>query len=100
MLVCIIPLFGLRNMNWLSRYKYTWAVLGIILVGITLVHALRVNLDSPTHDQLNFGPFNLQPSELLKIFIVIFFAAYLTQNRHILAVPTLPPFRLPPPRHL
>lgn len=98
--VCIITLFGLRNMNWLSRYKYTWAVLGIILVGITLVHALRVNLDSPTHDQLNFGPFNLQPSELLKIFIVIFFAAYLSENRDILAGASLRRLRLPPLRQL
>src|SRR5260370_15603064 len=102
MLVCIIPLFGLRNMNWLSRYKYTWAVLGIILVGITLVHALRVNLDSPTHDQLNFGPFNLQPSELLKIFIVVFFAAYLSENRDVLMAGNfrLGPLRLPPLRQL
>src|SRR5712692_3831095 len=100
LLVCIITLFGLRNMNWLSRYKYTWAVLGIILVGITLVHALRVNLDSPTHDQLNFGPFNLQPSELLKIFIVIFFAAYLGEKRDILAGAGLRRLRLPPLRQL
>jgi len=100
LLVCIITLFGLRNMNWLSRYKYTWAVLGIILVGITLAHALRVNLDSPTHDQLNFGPFNLQPSELLKIFIVIFFAAYLSENRDILAGASLRRLRLPPLRQL
>src|SRR6266849_5209737 len=102
LLVCIITLFGLRNMNWLSRYKYTWAVLGIILVGITLVHALRVNLDSPTHDQLNFGPFNLQPSELLKIFIVVFFAAYLSENRDVLMAGNfrLGPLRLPPLRQL
>lgn len=100
LLVCIITLFSLRNMNWLSRYKYTWAVLGIILVGITLFHALRVNLDSPTHDQLNFGPFNLQPSELLKIFIVIFFAAYLSENRDILAGASIHRLRLPPLRQL
>src|SRR6266496_388679 len=76
----LVTLFGLRNMNWLRRYKYTWALLGIILVGITLAHSLRANLDSPTHDQLNIGPLNLQPSELLKIFLVIFFAAYLSEN--------------------
>src|SRR6266550_2609172 len=76
----LVTLFGLRNMNWLRRYKYTWALFGIILVGITLAHSLRANLDSPTHDQLNIGPLNLQPSELLKIFLVIFIAAYLSKN--------------------
>ncbi len=102
---CIMTLFLLRNMDWLRRYKYTWAALGIILVGITLGNALRVkNLDSPTHDQLNIGPFNLQPSELLKICIIIFFAAYfsLTENRDILAGGSrfIGRLRLPPLRKL
>src|SRR5260370_5612317 len=102
---CIMTLFLLRNMDWLTRYKYTWAALGIILVGITLVNALRVkNLDTPTHDQLNIGPFNLQPSELLTICIIIFFAAYfsLTDNPAILAGPRPLTFRppLPPVRYL
>lgn len=103
LVVCMVTLAGLRNMNWLKRFKYTWAALGIALVAATLANALRVkNLDSPTHDQLNFGPFNLQPSELLKIFIVVFFAAYLSENRDVLAEGNLRigPLRLPPLRQL
>lgn len=103
LLICIATLFLLRNMNWLKRYKYTWALLGILLVALTLTNALRVkNLNSPTHDQLNFGPLNLQPSELLKIFIVVFFAAYLSENRDVLAEGNirLGPLRLPPLRQL
>lgn len=103
LLICVATVFGLRNMNWLERYKYTWATFGIILVAFTIVNALRVrNLDSPTHDQLNFGPFNLQPSELLKIFIVVFFAAYLSENRDVLIEGNfrLGPLRLPPLRQL
>src|SRR6266480_1446118 len=98
----LVTLFGLRNMNWLRGYKYTWALLGIILVGITLAHSLRANLDSPTHDQLNIGPLNLQPSELLKIFLVIFFAAYLSENIDIVSGGNLRlgPLRLPPFRQL
>ncbi len=101
--ICIATIVGLRNMNWLKRYKYTWALLGILLVALTIFNALRVkNLDSPTHDQLNFGPLNLQPSELLKIFIVVFFAAYLSENRDVLTEGNirLGPIRLPPPRQL
>ncbi len=99
----LVTLFGLRNMGWLNRYKYTWAALGLFLVGITLVNALRVkNLDTPTHDQLNFGPLSLQPSELLKIIIVIFFAAYLSENRDVIAEGglRLGPISLPPLRQL
>ncbi len=102
-ILCMATVFGLRNMNWLKRYKYTWALLGIFLVALTIVNALRVkNLNSPTHDQLNFGPLNLQPSELLKIFIVVFFAAYLSENRDILTEGNLRigPIRLPPLRTL
>lgn len=95
--ICIVTLAGLRRMGWLRRYKYTWAALGIILVAVTLVHASRVNLNSPTHDQLNFGPLNLQPSELLKIFIVIFFAGYLSDNIDVIRENSflVGPFRLP-----
>ncbi len=103
LLICIATLSLLRNMNWLKRYKYTWALLGILLVALTIINALRVkNLNSPTHDQLNFGPLNLQPSELLKIFIVVFFAAYLSENRDVLAEGNirLGPLRLPPLRQL
>lgn len=76
----LVTLFGLRSIEWLKNTYYLWAILGIFMVGITLAHSLRSNLNSPTHDQLNIGPLNLQPSELLKIFLVIYFAAYLSKN--------------------
>ncbi len=76
----LITLFALRRIEWLKNTYYLWAILGIFMVGITLAHSLRANLNSPTHDQLNIGPLNLQPSELLKIFLVVFFAAYLSKN--------------------
>src|SRR6266566_7645853 len=102
LVICVATLVGLRNMSWLRRFKYTWALLGILLVGFTLIRALHVDLNSPTHDQLNIGPLNLQPSELLKIFIVIFFAAYLSENRDVLTEGNLRigPLRLPPLRTL
>ena len=99
-IVCLITLFLIRNMNWLSRYKYTYAFIGIILVGLTIANTLKggfSSLSSPGHDQLGFGPFSLQPSELLKICIVIFFAGYLSENREMLAEGGLKlgPFRIP-----
>ena len=103
LIICMLTVFGLRNMNWLKRYKYTWALLGIVLVALTILNVLRVkNLNSPNHDQLNFGPFNLQPSEFLKIFIVVFFAGYLSENRDLLTEGNIRigPLRLPPLRTL
>ncbi len=101
---CIATVFATRSIRWLRLYKYTWAVGGIILVAITLIHARNVNFDSPTHDQLNLGPAGLafQPSELLKICLVIFYAAYLAENREILALEgrKVGPFYIPPLKHM
>lgn len=88
---CLLPLFWLRSMDWLRRYKYTWAVLGLVLVGATLVHALHTNLNSPTHDQLSIGPLSFQPSEVLKILLVVFFAAYLSENQEVIAASSIRP---------
>jgi cell division protein FtsW (lipid II flippase) len=101
-LVCIATLFVLRDIEWLARYKYTSLVFGVALLATTLVNSLHANLDSPTHDQLNIGPFAFQPSELLKICIVIFFAAYLSENLYIVAKGNMRigPLRLPPLRQL
>lgn len=105
MVVFVIIMFGLRSLRWLERYKYTWAAVGIVLVGITVVSARRAHvgvLNGPAHDSLQLGPFTFQPSEFLKILIVVFFAAYLSENRDILAEGNirLGPITLPPLRQL
>lgn len=76
-----------RGLLWIRRYKYTFAAAGIVLVGISVVHVLtsHINFNSPNHDELSLAPgVTFQPSELLKICLVIFFAAYVAENREIL----------------
>jgi cell division protein FtsW (lipid II flippase) len=80
-------LFTRRGLLWIRRYKYTFAAFGILLVSISLVRVLTspINFDSPTHDELSLpGGIPFQPSELLKICLVVFFAAYVAENREIL----------------
>lgn len=85
---CLLTiLFTRRGTLWIRRYKYTFAAFGILLVGISLVRVLTSHIDfnSPTHDELNLpGGIPFQPSELLKICLVVFFAAYVAENREIL----------------
>jgi cell division protein FtsW (lipid II flippase) len=103
LVICMSIVFGLRNIQWLARFKYTVAFIGVILFGTTLTQALRTtNFDSPTHDQLKLGPFAFQPSELFKVCIVIFFAAYLSENRDVLAAGNwrIGKLKLPPLRQL
>ncbi len=101
--LCIATVLATRNLDWLRNFKYTWAVLGLGLVAVTLAHA-RFNPNAPSRDQLSIGPGGLsfQPSELLKICLVIFFAGYLSENREMLASAgyKLGPFTLPPLKHL
>ncbi len=88
-----------RSDNWLRLYKYTWAAAGIALLAAVFVFGRDVNgalLD------LCVGPLCGQPSELVKVILVIFLAGYLTDNRELLARSStrIGPFRLPPVPYL
>jgi cell division protein FtsW (lipid II flippase) len=99
---CVLTVWATRNLQWLRLFKYTWAMLGLALVAITFIHARSLSLDSPSRDVLGIGPFSLQPSELLKICLVIFFAGYLSENREMLTSggPRIGPVSLPPIRQM
>ncbi|MGO8948755.1 MAG: FtsW/RodA/SpoVE family cell cycle protein [Ktedonobacterales bacterium] len=102
--VCVLTVWATRNLSWIRNYKYTWAAVGLVLVAITLVHAHSFSTNAPSRDVLTIGSGGLsfQPSEILKICLVIFFAGYLSENREMLAASYLRvgPFRLPPLKHL
>ena len=103
LIICMGIVFGLRDIRWLLRHQYIVALVGVVLFCTTLAQALHTtNFDSPTHDQLKLGPFAFQPSELFKVCIVVFFAAYLSENRDVLAEGSwyLGKLRLPPLRQL
>jgi cell division protein FtsW (lipid II flippase) len=80
---------------WLRTYKYTWAAAGIALLLLTFVLGSDVNGARLT---LSIGPLSGQPSELLKVILVIFLAGYLSENRDLLAEEStrIGPLRLPP----
>ncbi len=84
-----------RSDSWLRRYKYTWAAAGIALLALTFVLGEDVNGARLT---LTIGPLSGQPSELLKVILVVFLAGYLSENRDLLARESsrLGPLRLPP----
>lgn len=84
-----------RGDAWLRRYKYTWAAAGVALLLIAFVLGREVNGQRLT---LVVGPFSGQPSELLKVILVVFLAAYLSENRSLLAQRStrIGPIRLPP----
>jgi cell division protein FtsW (lipid II flippase) len=92
--LALLALF-VRSDRWLRAYKYTWAAAGIVLLAMTFVLGSDVNGARLT---LSIGPVSGQPSELLKVILVVFLAAYLSENRSLLADEStrLGPLRLPP----
>jgi cell division protein FtsW (lipid II flippase) len=69
-------------LNFLRRYKYIWLMSGLFLTLLTFVIGVYPNGSGPAL-WLNFLGVFIQPSELLKILLVIFLAAYLADNLRI-----------------
>jgi cell division protein FtsW (lipid II flippase) len=84
-----------RSDNWLRRYKYTWAAVGVGLLLLTFVFGTEINGQRLT---LQIGPIAGQPSELLKVILVVFLAGYLSENRALLVEQDtrVGPLRMPP----
>jgi cell division protein FtsW (lipid II flippase) len=83
------------RMRWLRLYRYTWLLLGLLLVGLTAVIGVERN---GARLWLNLGLFQLQPVEPLKILLVIYLATYLEDHRNLIgrAAYRLGGLRLPP----
>ena len=88
-----------RSDNWLRLYKYTWAAAGIALLLAVFVFGRDAN---GAQLDLCLGPVCGQPSEPLKVIMVVFLAGYLAENRELLAGAStrVGPLRLPPVPYL
>jgi cell division protein FtsW (lipid II flippase) len=95
MAVLTIVAVVVRSDAWLRLYKYTWAAAGIALLLLTFVFGQDTGGARLT---LDLGPISGQPSELLKVILVVFLAGYLSENRPLLVEQStnVGPIRLPP----
>jgi cell division protein FtsW (lipid II flippase) len=87
------------RMRWLKHYRYSWLLLGLLLVGIAAVFGVERN---GARLWLNLGPFQLQPVEVLKILLVVYLATYLDDRRALIdhGAFRLGRLRLPPLQYL
>ena len=72
----------LKDYRVLTRYRYTIALVGLVLLLSTMVLGREVN---GARLWLVFGPLRFQPSELAKILLAVFFAAYLADRKELIA---------------
>jgi len=83
-LACVV-LIVLRDHRTLRRYTYTTMVVGLGLIVLPLVPGLGVQVNGARIWVRALG-FSLQPAELGKIALAIFFAGYLVTHRDTLAL--------------
>ncbi|MFN8533889.1 MAG: FtsW/RodA/SpoVE family cell cycle protein [Dehalococcoidia bacterium] len=90
-----------RDLTVLRRFKYSIATVGLILVALTLLFGEDLN-GSGARLWLGAGGLYFQPSELLKVLLVVFLAAYLDEHAAILSrgAYRLGPLLLPPVPYL
>ncbi len=83
-----------QHLRLLRDYKYSWALVGIALTAAVMVFGVEIN---GARLWFNLKFFYFQPAELLKIILVIFFAAYLSEKRELLNAPyVIGRLRMPP----
>ncbi len=75
---CVIFWLGLntnRLSRLLKRYKYVWLLIGLLLIGLTFFVGVNPTGGGPQLWLHAFG-FYLQPSEPLKLLIIVYLAAF------------------------
>ncbi|MEG2948531.1 MAG: FtsW/RodA/SpoVE family cell cycle protein [Raoultibacter sp.] len=100
--VCMVLVIAcIKNLDKIANYKYTLMIIGVALLLSPLVPGLGQEIYG-SRIWLSVGPFSFQPGEIAKIFIVLFLAGYLAENREMLSVFThrVGPFNLPDIRTL
>lgn len=100
-LAFVTVLLGIQRVNDLSRYSWTFFAVGAGLLVLPMVPGLGFSAGG-ARIWVSIGPVNFQPGEFAKVALALFFAAYLSENRELLATGTrtVGRFSIPEPRHL
>lgn len=96
-----VTLVVVKRARDLDRYRWTFALLGIILLMMPLIPGVGTEING-SRIWIRLGAYSFQPGEMAKIVLAIFFASYLVEKRELLATTSwgIGPFRLPDPKHL
>ena len=94
-----VTIYFLRDYEVLERYRYTIAVVGLLLLLAPRLPGIGQQVNG-AYLGVKFGPLAFQPAEFTKIAIVVFLASYLREHREVLIVGarrvlgvTLPPLK-------
>ncbi len=74
-----------RDHTRLARYAYTSAVAGLVLLMLPAIPGIGKTING-ARLWIRIGPISVQPSEVAKILLMIFFAAFLVSKRDVLSL--------------
>jgi len=86
-LVFVAVLIFVQDHRVLDRYRYTWLLAGLFLLVLPALPFIGQEVFG-ARLWVRIGPFSGQPSELAKIALVVFLAAYLAEHKELLATAT------------
>ena len=76
-------LVAVKNLDVIKRYKYTLGAIGILLLVLPMFIGTEIY---GSKLWIKIGSFQFQPGEFAKVFIVLFLAGYLAENRELLSI--------------
>lgn len=72
-----------KNLDVVKRYKYVLGAAGIVLLVLPMFIGTEIY---GSKLWIKIGSFTFQPGEFAKVFIVLFLAGYLAENRELLSI--------------
>jgi cell division protein FtsW (lipid II flippase) len=84
-LAFVAVLIVIRDHTRLARYAYTSAAAGLILLLLPALPGVGATING-ARLWIRLGPITVQPSEVAKILLMIFFASYLVSKRDVLSL--------------
>jgi cell division protein FtsW len=76
--ICALP----GHLRWLRSYRYTWLLGGLALLAVTILIGVNPSGEGPKL-WLGIGGWYFQPSELMKVLLVVFLASYMADHQHL-----------------
>lgn len=83
----VATLAVVHDTNVLARYRWTFALAGLVLLLSPLLPGLGRTING-ARLWVKLGPFSLQPGEAAKLALAIFVSSYLVEKRELLATGT------------
>jgi cell division protein FtsW (lipid II flippase) len=83
--IAAVVIIVLRDHRQLRRFTFTAMAIGLVMLLLPMLPIIGRSVNG-SRIWIGIGPLSLQPAEIAKILLVIFFAGYLVETRDVLSM--------------